>query len=707
MKRAINQIIQIIVGGVFLIAGLLLSGINQWIGFSCFLAGYIAVGGGVIFKAVKKIARGQIFDENFLMGIATIGAFVIGEYPEGIGVMLFYQVGDLLQGLAVEKSRKSIAGLMDIRPDYANVKRGDELIKVDPDDVRIGDVIVIKAGEKIPLDGIVIEGTSMLDTSSLTGEPVPRGVSPGSELLSGCVNLSGLLSVSVTKEYSESTVSKILDLVENAVARKAKTDNFITKFAKFYTPAVVALAALISIIPPLVIYGASFHDWVYRGLTFLVISCPCALVVSIPLSFFGGIGGASRKGILIKGSNYLEALSKIETVVFDKTGTLTKGVFNVQDVHVARYLHSAGSGGGEGSGGEGGGEGNGGEGSGGGERGNGERSGGCEGGGGECGSGERGDSYASGGGERGSGELGNSCESSGGNGEGEAGGGVSELMELVAYAENFSNHPISLSIKKAYGKVIDATKISDVEEISGHGIRALVDGKLICAGNDKLMRKMNVSYNLGNYSGAYSDTVVLVSVDGVFVGYITIADEIKEDAPKAIQSLKKAGIKKIVMLTGDAKDAAGRVAGALGITPDYVFAELLPDEKVKKLEEMLSHTASNSKLAFVGDGINDAPVLARADVGIAMGGLGSDAAIEAADVVIMTDEHSKIATGINISKKTLGIVKQNIVFSLAVKFSVLILATLGIASMWAGVVADVGVTVLAVLNATRALKIKM
>lgn len=614
MNKLTKRLLRIIIGGLLLLVGAFLKIDNQWLELGIFLASYLIVGYDIVIKAVKNIFRGQVFDENFLMSIATIGAFIIGEYPEGVGVMLFYQVGELFQSYAVDKSRKSIASLMDIRPDYANVKRGEENFKVDPDEVRIGEIIIIKAGEKVPLDSKVIDGNSMLDTSALTGESVPREVYPGSDILSGCININGLLTAEVTKEYGESTVSKILDLVENATAKKAKTENFITKFARYYTPVVVILAALISLIPPLVMSGAAFSDWVYRGLTFLVISCPCALVISIPLSFFGGIGGASRKGVLVKGSNYLEALAQLETVVFDKTGTLTKGVFNVQDVH-AESMESA------------------------------------------------------------------------------------ELLEIAAYAENYSNHPISLSLKKAYGKEIDSARITDVEEIPGYGVRAIVDGKTVLAGNTKLMKKMNIPC----YAGEIVGTVVHTAVNDSYAGYILIADEIKEDAPKAIRLLKEAKIKKTVMLTGDAKNVGEKVAKDLGL--DMVYAELLPGDKVEKLEELLYQKYANGKLAFVGDGINDAPVLARADVGIAMGGLGSDAAIEAADVVIMTDEPSKISAAIKISKKTLGIVTQNIVFSLAVKFIVLILAALGFASMWAGVLADVGVTVIAVLNATRALNV--
>jgi len=607
-----KRLARIIIGGILFVLGMVLKTDNNYVEFGIYLAGYVIAGGDIVIRAVKNIFRGQVFDENFLMSVATIGAFIIGEYPEGVAVMLFYQVGELFQSYAVDKSRKSIASLMDIRPDFANVKRGCELIKTDPDEVRPGEIIVVKAGEKIPLDGKIINGNSLLDTSALTGESVPREVLPGSEVLSGCINLNGLITVEVTKEYGDSTVSKILDLVENATSKKAKTENFITKFAKYYTPTVVILAAFISIIPPLVINGASFGDWVYRGLTFLVISCPCALVISIPLGFFGGIGGASKKGILVKGGNYLEALAKTEIVVFDKTGTLTKGVFNVQEIH---------------------------------------------------------------------------------------GSGIenSELLELAPYAESYSNHPISISLKNAYGKDIDNARIADVEEIPGHGVRAAVDDKIVLAGNDKLMATMNISYPKKEISG----TVVHVAVNDVYAGYIVIADEIKEDSRKAIMELKKTRTHKTVMLTGDSKDVAENTAKKLGI--DIVYSELLPDGKVEKLELLLSQKSPQGKLAFVGDGINDAPVLARADIGIAMGGLGSDAAIEAADVVIMTDEPSKIVDAVKISRKTLGIVYQNIFFALTVKLLILILAAVGIASMWGGVIADVGVSVLAILNAMRGL----
>ena len=549
------------------------------------------------------------------MSIATIGAFFIGEYPEGVAVMLFYQVGELFQSYAVGKSRKSIASLMDIRPDYANVKKGDELIKVDPDEVQIGDIIVIKAGEKIPLDGKVIEGSSMIDTSALTGESVPREVEVGSDILSGCININGVITAEVTKEFGESTVSKILDLVENASSKKSNSEQFITKFARYYTPVVVIIAVFLAIIPPLVIDGATFSDWIYRALAFLVVSCPCALVISIPLSFFGGIGGASKKGVLVKGSNYLEALAETEIVVFDKTGTLTKGVFNVQEIHPE---------------------------------------------------------------------------------------GVSkeELLELTAYVESYSNHPISHSLKRAYSKEIDNGRISDVEEISGHGVIATVDGKKVMVGNIKLMKMMDIPYFKGELIG----TVVHVAVNNKYIGYIVIADEVKEDSVQAIKELKEANIKQTVMLTGDNKSVGSKVAQELGL--DKVYAELLPADKVEKLEELFSQKSKKGKLAFVGDGINDAPVLARADIGIAMGALGSDAAIEAADIVIMTDEPSKIATAMKISKKTLKIAHQNIVFAIGIKIIVLILSAFGITTMWAAIFADVGVTIIAVLNAFRALNVK-
>lgn len=612
MKKRLWRII--IAAFLFTIA-LLMELNNEWLQIALFVISYIVVGGDVLKRAVKNMNRGQVFDENFLMSVATIGAMLIGEFPEAVAVMLFYQVGELFQSYAVGKSRKSIASLMEIRPDYANVKKGDEIIKVDPDEVQIGDIIVITAGEKIPLDGKVIDGSSMLDTSALTGESVPREVEVGSDILSGSININGVITAEVTKEFEESTVSKILDLVENASSKKSNSEQFITKFARYYTPAVVIMAVLLAVIPPLMIKGATFSDWIYRALAFLVVSCPCALVISIPLSFFGGIGGASKEGILVKGSNYLEALSQTEIAVFDKTGTLTKGVFNVQEIHPQ---------------------------------------------------------------------------------------GVSkeELLELTAYAESYSNHPISLSLKEAYGKDIDHQRISDVEELSGHGVTATVDGQKVIAGNIKLMKMMDIPY----FEGELIGTVVHVAVDNKYIGYIVIADELKPDAKQAIRELKDADIKQLVMLTGDNQSVGTKVAKELGL--DQVYSELLPADKVEKLEELITQKSQNGKLAFVGDGINDAPVLARADIGIAMGGLGSDAAIEAADIVIMTDEPSKIATAINISKKTLKIANQNIIVAIGIKILVLILSALGITTMWSAIFADVGVTILAVLNAFRALNVK-
>lgn len=611
-----KRLIRIIIGAVLFAIAVLLNLNNFAIELGLFLASFIIIGGDVVIKAIKNISHGQVFDENFLMCIATIGAFIIGEYPEGVAVMLFYQVGELFQTYAVDKSRKSIASLMDIRPDYANVQRNGQLEKVDPDEVSIGDIIVVRPGEKIPLDATVLEGSSMIDTKALTGESVPREAGVGDTLLSGCINMSGLLTAKVTKEFGESTVSKILDLVENASTKKSNSENFITKFARYYTPVVVIVAALLAIIPPLVVPGATFSDWVYRALTFLVISCPCALVISVPLSFFGGIGAASINGVLIKGSNYLEALAQAETIVFDKTGTLTKGVFKVQNIFPT---------------------------------------------------------------------------------------GISEeeLLRLTAYAESYSNHPISLSLKEAFGQEIDTSLISDVEEIAGHGVIAMVDGKQVAAGNNKMVKRFGLpDVDIGDAVG----TIVHVIVDQEYRGYIVIADEVKDDAPQAIALLKKEQVKQTVMLTGDAKAIGEKVAKQLGL--DQVYTELLPGDKVDKVEELMKKKSPNGKLVFVGDGINDAPVLARADLGIAMGGLGSDAAIEAADIVIMTDEPSKISTAMKISRKTLGIVRQNIVFSLVVKFAVLILGAMGIATMWAAVFADVGVSVIAILNAVRILNAK-
>ena len=578
-----------------------------------YVLSYLIVGFEVVKKAVVNMFHGEFFDENFLMSIATIGAFAIKEFPEAVAVMLFYQVGEYFQSYAVKKSRKSIASLMDIRPDYANVKIDGKLEKKSPEEVKIGDTIVVKPGEKVPLDGIVMEGTSMLDTAALTGESVPREVNINDKILSGCINLNGVLEVKVEKEFGESTVSKILDLVENATNKKAKTENFITKFSKYYTPIVVFLALIIALIPPMVT-KTDMLDWVYRALTFLVVSCPCALVISVPLSFFSGIGAASKKGILVKGSNYLELLSKTEIAVFDKTGTLTEGVFDVQKIANEKQISQE------------------------------------------------------------------------------------ELLELAAYCESYSNHPISHSIQKAYGKEIDKKRISDSKEVAGKGIISKIDENQVACGNIKLMKELN----LENVKPVEEmGTVVYVAIDKQYAGYILISDKIKEDSKKAIQELKQAGVKKTVMLTGDNKDVAEKVNQELKL--DEVYSELLPADKVNKLEELLKNKDENAKLAFVGDGINDAPVLARADIGIAMGGLGSDAAIEAADIVIMTDEPSKIATAMKISRKTLKIVYQNITFALIVKIGVLILSAFGLASMWAAVFADVGVTVLAVLNSFRAL----
>ena len=578
-----------------------------------YVLSYLIVGFEVLKKAVINIFHGEFFDENFLMSIATIGAFAIQEFPEAVAVMLFYQVGEYFQSYAVKKSRKSIASLMDIRPDYANVKIDGKLEKKSPEEVKIGDTIVVKPGEKVPLDGIVMEGTSMLDTAVLTGESVPREVNINDKILSGCINLNGVLEVKVEKEFGESTVSKILDLVENATNKKAKTENFITKFSKYYTPIVVFLALIIALIPPMVT-KTDMLDWVYRALTFLVVSCPCALVISVPLSFFSGIGAASKKGILVKGSNYLELLSKTEIAVFDKTGTLTEGVFDVQKIANEKQISQE------------------------------------------------------------------------------------ELLELAAYCESYSNHPISLSIQKAYGKEIDKKRILDSKEVAGKGIISKIDEKQVACGNIKLMKE----FNLENINPVEEmGTVVYVAIDKQYAGYILISDKIKEDSKKAIQELKQAGVKKTVMLTGDNKDVAEKVNQELNL--DVVYSELLPVDKVNKLEELLKNKNEEAKLAFIGDGINDAPVLARADIGIAMGGLGSDAAIEAADIVIMTDEPSKIATAMKISRKTLKIVYQNISFALIVKIGVLILSAFGLASMWAAVFADVGVTVLAVLNSFRAL----
>ncbi len=610
-----KRLIRIIIGSIIYLMAFLIKPEISWFSPAMFTISYIIIGGDIVWKAIRNILRGKVFDENFLMTVATVGAFCIREFPEAVAVMLFYQVGELFQSYAVSQSRRSISELMDIRPDYANlVTESGDTTRVDPDDVKIGDTILVAAGEKIPLDGTVINGTSMIDTSALTGESVPREAAVGSDVLSGCVNINGILRIKVTKEYGESTVSKILDLVENASSKKSNSENFITKFAAVYTPIVVISALLLAVIPPLVIPGASFEQWLYRALTFLVVSCPCALVISVPLSFFGGIGGASKAGILVKGSNYLEALAKTELVVFDKTGTLTQGVFDVQEIYAKDITKE-------------------------------------------------------------------------------------ELLTLTAYAESYSNHPISLSLKRAYGKEIDKNRLSNVEEISGHGIIASVDGKVVAAGNSKLMTKLNISYSEDVAIG----TVVHVAVDNSYAGYIVISDKVKPDAALAIQTLKAAHVKQTVMLTGDSKSVGEKVAKELQM--DQVYTELLPGDKVDKLEELFTKKSAKGKLAFVGDGINDAPVLARADIGVAMGGLGSDAAIEAADVVIMTDEPSKLGTAIKISKKTLGIVRQNIIFALAVKIGVLVLSAFGLATMWEAVFSDVGVSVIAILNALRALNI--
>jgi len=587
----------------------------QWyVRLAFFLAAYFIVGGDVIKKAVTNILRGQVFDENFLMLIATVGAFFVGEYPEGVAVMLFYQVGEWFQSYAVNRSRKSIKELMDIRPDYANVLRDGEEQMVSPEDVAVGESILVKPGERIPLDGVVLSGTTSIDTMALTGESMPRNVETGEEVISGCVNLSGVITVKVTKEFAMSTVAKILDLVENASSKKAETENFISRFAKYYTPVVVILAVLLAFLPP-VILKQEFADWIYRALTFLVISCPCALVISIPLSFFGGLGGASKAGILIKGSSYLEILSKAEVVAVDKTGTLTKGTFAVQEIVSLKETKE-------------------------------------------------------------------------------------KLLEIAAYAEMYSAHPISVSLKNAYGKELNSIASEEVEEIAGHGVKAVVGGKLYYVGNAKLMEGAGISIPAVNSLG----TVVYVADEKEYMGHILIADEIKEDAKKCVAELYKAGVKDVVMLTGDRDEVAKDIANQVGIT-NY-RSGLLPADKVDEVEKLFAGKTNDGKLVFVGDGMNDAPVLARADIGIAMGGLGSDAAIEAADIVIMNDEPSKIAQAMQISRKTLGIVKQNIVFALGIKFLVLGLAAIGFASMWAAVFADVGVAFLAILNAMRAMKIK-
>ena len=614
-RKQKKMLVRIAVSAVLLIAAVLVPYQGLW-RFALFLPAYFVIGWDVLWRAVRNIAHGQVFDENFLMALATVGAFCTGffgqgEYPEAVFVMLFYQVGELFQSYAVGKSRKSIASLMDIRPDYANVERDGKLLQVDPEEVAVGDTITVKAGEKIPLDGLVLEGSSLVNTSALTGESVPRQVRPGDSVISGCVNQNGLLRVQVTKAFGESTVQKILDLVENASSKKAKAENFITKFARYYTPVVVFCALALAVVPPL--FVGDWTGWVQKALIFLVVSCPCALVISVPLSFFGGIGGASRQGILVKGGNYLEVLADTELVVFDKTGTLTKGVFQVTAIHPE---------------------------------------------------------------------------------------GVSqqELLELAALAESYSDHPISRSLKEAWGKALDTARVGQVEELSGRGVRAQVDGKEVWAGNGKLMEEIGLAYRPSGQVG----TVVHVAAEGRYLGYILIADEVKPDAKEAIAALKAQGVKKTVLLTGDAKDVGEAVAQELGL--DEAYTQLLPGDKVERVEALLQETSPKGKLAFVGDGINDAPVLSRADIGIAMGALGSDAAIEAADLVLMDDKPSKIAKAMEISKRTLRIVRQNIVFALAVKLLVLLLTPFGLANMWEAVFADVGVMVLAILNASRALQ---
>ena len=600
---------------------------SQILEAAAFLIPYIIVGYKVIFKAVRNILNGKIFDENFLMAVASMGAFVVGDYPEAVAVMFFYQVGELFEDYAVGKSRKSIAQLMNIRPDYANLKTEKGVEKVSPEQVKVGDIIVIRPGEKVPLDGIVVSGHSTVDTAALTGESLPRDVSEGNEILSGCINLSGLIEVRTEKEFGQSTVSRILELVENATSQKAKTENFITRFAAVYTPAVVGAAVILAVIPPLVIEDAAFSDWAYRALNFLVVSCPCALVISVPLGFFGGLGAASKIGVLVKGSNYLEAAAHAEYVVMDKTGTLTKGVFEVEKVQPA-------------------------------------------------------DAF----------KAGEDAETR-----------RKELLRLAAAAESNSSHPISLSLRKAaeesFGFRTEDVQIKELTELAGHGVSAVIDGHKVLAGNHKLMDKEGLASESSDEAG----TVVYVAVDGAYAGYILIADQIKDDAGEAVSGLKGRGII-TVMLTGDSRAAAESVGNKLGL--DRVYSQLLPEDKVNKVCELLEEKSEKGKLMFVGDGINDAPVLARADVGVAMGGLGSDAAIEAADIVIMDDRPSKLLDLMKISKKTLAIVKQNIVFALGIKLLVLVLSAVGLASMWAAVFADVGVSMIAIINSMRALKVK-
>lgn len=611
-KKQKAMLQRIVVGAALFVAAILIP-VDGWFKLALFLIPYLVIGHKVLKKAAVNIRNGHVFDENFLMCIATIGAFALGEYVEGVAVMLFYQVGELFESYAVGKSRKSISELMDIRPDVANVEREGEITQADPEEVAIGETIVVQPGERVPLDGTVIDGASMLDTAALTGESVPRKVRTGDTVISGCINQNGVLRVRVEKEFGESTVSKILELVENSGTRKAKTENFITKFARYYTPIVCFAALALAVIPPL--FVGDWLSWIQRALIFLVVSCPCALVISIPLSFFGGIGGASKCGVLIKGGNYLETLAKVDTVVFDKTGTLTEGSFTVTAVHPEQMSEK-------------------------------------------------------------------------------------ELLELAALAESYSTHPIAASILEAYGESVDRSRVTNVEEISGHGIRATVDGREICVGNERLIERVGANAKKCEKVG----TIVHIAVDGVYEGHIVISDTIKSDAKQAIEQLRALGVRRTVMLTGDTEEVGRRVAEELGV--DEAYCGLLPSDKVEHVEKLLAESGEKGALAFVGDGINDAPVLSRADVGIAMGALGSDAAIEAADVVLMNDRPSRIATAISISRKTHRIVHQNIVFALGVKILVMIFGALGMANMWAAVFADVGVSVIAILNAMRALRLE-
>lgn len=611
-KKMKEKLYRIICSSILLIIAVILKNVNNIISIIVFSISYLVIGYDILLKAIKNIKRGKVFDENFLMAVATIGAICINELAEAVTVMLFYQIGELFQDYAVNKSRKSIIELMDIRPDYANVIREDKHIKINPTLVKVGEIILVKPGEKIPLDGIVVEGTSMLNTLALTGESVPRRVNVNDEVLSGCINNDGILKIKVTKNFNNSTVSKILDLVENASSRKSNSENFITKFAKYYTPTVVIIAVILAIFPPLIL-NQSFSIWIYRALSFLVVSCPCALVVSIPLSFFAGLGSSSQIGVLVKGSNYLEALSNVNVIVCDKTGTLTEGVFEVQEISPVDISKD-------------------------------------------------------------------------------------ELLKYATYAESFSNHPISLSLKNSYDKKINTKKITDTKEISGKGVYAKIEGKDILVGNEKLMNEYKIKFKKSNFVG----TIIYVAIDNKYAGYIGISDKIKDDSYKAIKLFKDNDVNKIIMLTGDKDEISKNVYNELKL--DGYYSELLPQDKVKIVEDLIKEKNNEDKLLFIGDGINDAPVLALSDIGVAMGGLGSDAAIEAADVVIMTDEPSKIASVINISKKTMKIVRENIIFAISVKIIVLILSMLGIATMWSAVFADVGVSVLAILNALRILK---